>query len=231
MPKKEFELPLSLLHLSGVIPARFSEEKPRFHCPITPKCTYLGRVSLSRSIPEGHCLWDHYIPALIDNLEEAIEAIIPISISYSQKRRTFSGWQAPRESSDRRNRPPPGQGCPGLAVRMPLQGLRRPDHDIFPEVWIWPPLLRPTPDLEVEIPFYLPQLPDDTGPAGMGRNDQPDVPSVEVELPFSASVRQTLTTNPRSRHVTCGPHMARRPFEESELPFPGSVDRGSVIMT
>jgi hypothetical protein len=40
------------------------------------------------------------------------------------------------------------------------------------------------PDPEVEIPFYLPQLPDETDPAGTGRNDKPDVPSVEVELPF-----------------------------------------------
>ena len=57
--------------------------------------------------------------------------------------------------------------------------------------WICAPLLRPTPDPEVEIPFYLPRLPDETDPAGMGRNYKPDVPSVEVELPFSASVRQT----------------------------------------
>lgn len=113
---------------------------------------------------------------------------------------------------------------------MPLQGLRRPDHVYSQRFGFGPSLLRPTPDPEVEIPIYLPQLPDDTGPAGMGRNDNPDVPSVEVELPFSASVGQTLTTNPRSRHVTCNPTWLDGPFEESELPFPGSVDRGSVII-
>jgi hypothetical protein len=149
-------------------------------------------------------------------------SLFPYRFRIHRKNGTFSGLAITQRSSDRRNPLPflsGGQACPGLAGHMPLQGLRRPDHVYSPKVWIWPALLRPTPDPEVEIPFYLPQLPDDTGPAGMGRNDNPDVPSVEVELPFSASVRQTLTSNPRSHHVTCNPTWLDDLLRKVSCPF------------
>jgi hypothetical protein len=75
------------------------------------------------------------------------------------------------------------------------------------------------PDPEVEMPFFLPQLPDETDPAGTGRNDKPDMIDVEAELPFSASIRQTLTTNPRSRHVICGSAWLGSPLRKVSCPF------------
>jgi hypothetical protein len=169
---------------------------------------------------------------LIDNLEGPLKPLFPYRFRIHRK-----GVHSPVGKHSERVRtagiaPPPRVSRSGTSDAASGSSSTR-SWDIWhvPKSLVWPPLLRPTPDPEVEIPFYLPQLPDDTGPAGMGRNDQPDVPSVEVELPFSASVRQTSTTNPRSASCYLRPHMARRPFEESELPFPGSVDRGSVIIT
>ena len=65
----------------------------------------------------------------------------------------------------------------------------------------------------------------------MGRNDNADVPSVEVELPFSASVRQILTTNPRSRHVPVAPICLDGHLRKVSCPFqaPSTEDLSSSL--
>jgi hypothetical protein len=81
------------------------------------------------------------------------------------------------------------------------------------------------------MPFFLSQLSDETVPAGMGRNDKSDVLDVEVELPFSASTRQTFTLNPRSRHVTCRPTWLESSLRKMSCPFqaPSTEDLSSTL--
>ena len=67
----------------------FPNENNAFRCPIIPKCAWdesAGRGPLSVRL--------HSV--LIDNLEETTEALVPTSMSSSQKRCIFSGWQAPQ---------------------------------------------------------------------------------------------------------------------------------------
>jgi hypothetical protein len=65
----------------------------------------------------------------------------------------------------------------------------------------------------------------------MGRNDKTEVLDVEVKLPFSASIRQTLTLNPRSRHVTCRPTWLESLLRKMSCPFqaPSTEDLSSSL--
>jgi hypothetical protein len=154
---------------------------------------------------------------LIDNLEEATGALgSHINVISTEKAYILELASTSRESV---NCPPPSVSTSSSSHTA--SGLRRPDdaHYQLPECFGFSPLLRPMPDPEVEMPFFLPQLPDETDPAGTGRNDKPDMIDVEAELPFSASIRQTLTTNPRSRHVICGPAWLGSPLRKVSCPF------------